>query len=160
VSATALLRHTSFGCVRLQSSLLRLLADKADSSTLHPSSSRRTPPTTVLTDSQPARARVLAHSDTSPAANSITSSSGGNTPLISPSLLIPLSDSPPRPVKQNGVYNTSLSVPVNTTQRYDTEATDRDYKEALARLDHATLSDDQMLSSFKREPLQCSARLG
>lgn len=41
---------------------------------------------------------------------------------------------------------------MNTTQRYD-KATDRDYKEALARLDLATLSDDQMLSSFKRGSL-------
>jgi hypothetical protein len=64
-------------------------------------------------------------------------------PLVSPSLLIPL--------KQEAIATTPAPSPTGTSRFPGHKDTASQYQEVLEKLEHATLQDKQMLSSFKRQ---------
>jgi hypothetical protein len=74
--------------------------------------------------------------------DSITGSSPSTPPpLVSPSLLIPL---------EGEVFATTLPTP-GPSRQIGHRNTSSQYREVLEKLDHASIQDEQMLSSFKRE---------
>lgn len=78
-----------------------------------------------------------------------SSSSSSLPPQISPSTLIPLSDTPPSPPSPNfDTVDNKANEPVGSSSFQQPES---QYQQALERLERANLQDTQMLSSFKRE---------
>jgi len=93
-----------------------------------------------------------------------SSSSSILPPQISPSLLIPLRDTPPSPLSpasNTGDSSTNTVAASSSLQQQQQQGQIKsDYQLALERLEQANLQDTQMLSSFKRKfrarPPSCS----
>lgn len=81
-----------------------------------------------------------------------SSSSSILPPQISPSLLIPLRDTPASPLSpaSNAGESTTKAISGSTSLQ-DKQLNESQYQLALDRLEQANLQDTQMLSSFKRE---------
>lgn len=78
-----------------------------------------------------------------------SSSSSTLPPPISPSLLIPLSETPPSP--PSPPFSTGSDALARSSSPQSHQETKSQYQQALERLEQANLQDTQMLSSFKRE---------
>lgn len=118
---------------------------------LHPTTASQPPPASPV-HLPPQQSSTF--KDNTPSSGSKTHSSGASSysfpALLSPSQVVPLDafDShTPSPTSSHS--HSQRASPTSRTRRR-VSASDSIYRQALERLDHASLTDDQMLSSFKR----------